>query len=218
MVSFTIPEKLFILNIDDKQGAIAVSAKTMLRYGSAGSVLAELALRNKIQLRKSRLILEDATPTGDSLLDEILELIVGEQKPRKLVRWVDAIGNKQIDKRVAIRLAERNVIRIEKKRFLWIIPYEIYPQVDASAKYWVKQHLRSVVLAGEKADASDIALLSMLKACRLLRLLFTRDERKFANKKVDALVHGEVIGETVARLLAEIEAAEIAAVAAATSS
>ena len=44
-------------------------------------------------------------------------------------------------------------------------------------------------------------LLSLLKACGLLRFVFTRDERKFADKKVDELVQGEVFGEAVAKLL-----------------
>ena len=108
---------------------------------------------------------------------------------------------------MAERLAQRNVIAIEKKQYLWITPYEVYPQVDASAKYWVKQQLRGIVLAGQKAEAHDIALLSLLRACRLLRLVFTRDERKYAGKKVETLVTGEVFGEAVADFLAEIESA-----------
>lgn len=215
ILSLIIPEKLFILMIDDDEGAVATSVKTTLRYGLADALLVELALANKIQLEDGRLALADPAPTGDTWFDEILAMIAAENKPRKLSHWVQAVGSKPTIKQVASRLAERNVIVIEKKRYLWVIPYEVFPQVDASAKYWVKQHLRGIVLAGEQADASDIALLSLLKACRLLRLVFTRDERKSADKKVDALVKGEVFGEALAKLLAEIQAAGGAAVAAA---
>jgi hypothetical protein len=78
---------------------------------------------------------------------------------------------------------------------------------DASAKYWVKQHLRGIILAGEKGETSDVALLSLLKACQLLRLVFTHDERKSASKKVDVLVQGEIFGDAVEKLLSEIGAA-----------
>jgi hypothetical protein len=105
------------------------------------------------------------------------------------------------------------VIAIEKKRYAWISPYIVYPLVNASAKYWVKQGLRGIVLAGENAEANDIALLRLLKACRLLRLVFTQDERKVAGKKVDALTQGGVFSETFASLLAEIESATAGAVA-----
>ena len=217
MLNINIPETLFILTIDDEVGTIAASVKTMLPYSLAGAALAELALANKIQLQDGRLVLVDPTPVGDAWFDEILAEIATEQKPRKLSRWVEAISRMQIVKKMASRLTERNMIRVEKKHYLWIIPYEVYPQVDASAKYWVKQHLRSIVMAGEKAEAPDIILLSLLKACNLLRLLFTRDERKYASKKVDALVKGEVFGKAVAMLLEEMEAAMIAMTVAVTT-
>jgi hypothetical protein len=208
-LKLNIPEKLFILTIDDDRGAVAASVKTALPYGLAGALLAELALANKIHLEDDRLALTDTAPTGDALFDEILAMIAAEHKPRKLVHWVDAIGRKQTVKQVVERLVSQSVIRIEKKRYIWVIPYEVYPQVDASAKYWVKNQLRGIVLAGEKAEARDTALLSLLKACRLLRLVFTRDERKAADKKVDALVQGEVFGAAVAKLLVEFEAATV---------
>ena len=217
MLTINIPERLFILTIDDEQGAIVASVKTLLPYGLAGATLADLALTNKIQLHDDRLVLVDPTPVGDAWFDEILADIATEQKPRKLSRWVEAIGRKQIVKKVASHLIARNVIRVEKKRYLWVIPYEVYPKVDASAKYWVKQQLRGIVLAGVKAEAPDIALLSLLKACSLLRLLFTRDERKYASQKVDALVKGEVFGKAVAKLLEEMEAAMIAMTVAVTT-
>lgn len=200
-----IPEKLFILSVDDEQGEIRSSIKSTLPYGLAGGLLAELLLANKIQLQGGRLTLVDSMPIGDAWLDEVLAEIAAGLKPRKLSRWIEILGRKQIIKQTAARLAERNVIRVEKKRYLWIIPYEIYPQLDASAKYWVKQRLRGIVLAGEITDEHDLILLSLLKACGLLRLLFTRDERKYASKKIQELVKGEVFGEAVARFLEQAE-------------
>ena len=143
------------------------------------------------------------TPTGDALYDDILSMIAAEKKPRRLSHWIQAIGSKLTIKQVALRLVERKVIVIEKRQYSWIIPYPAFPLVEASAKYQVKQHLRGIVLAGEPASPADLALLCLLKACRLLRLVFTRDERKFADKKVDVLVQGEVFGEAVAKLLSE---------------
>ncbi len=204
-LGLNIPEKLFILSIDDERGEIKSSIKSTLPYGLAGGLLAELALLNKVQSKAARLIVVDSTPTGDAWLDGILTEIASAQKPRKLSRWIEILGRKQTIKQTAARLADRNVIGIEKKRYLWIIPYDTYPQVDASAKYWVKQRLRGIVLAGEKTDESDLILISLLKACGLLRLLFTRDERKYASKKVDALVKGEVFGEAVSRLLEQAQ-------------
>lgn len=213
MSNLNIPEKLFILAIDDNQGAVASSVKSTLCYGLAGGLLAELALANKIQLVDNRLAVVDSASMPDPLLHATLATIAAEKKNRKLGRWVEVIGSKKIVKQVAARLAEHGVITIEEKRIFWIIPNEVYPQKDASVKYWVKEHLRSIVLAGGQAEPADIALLSLLTACDMLRLVFTRDERKAAGKKVSALVKGEIFGEAVAQLLKDIETATAAVVA-----
>jgi hypothetical protein len=218
-MDLTIPEKLFILAIDDDRGNVASFIKDSLQYGLAGGVLAELALAKKIQLVEGRLAIVDAASMADPLLHGVLATIAAEPKPRKLERWIEKIGSKKLEKQVASKLAECNVISIEEKRILWIIPCALYPQKDASVKYWIKEHLRALFLAAEPAEPSDIALLSLLAACNMLRLVFTRDERKAASKKVKAIVKGEIFGETVAQLLQDIEisAAAVVAVVAATA-
>lgn len=219
-MDLTIPEKLFILAIDDDRGTVASFVRDTLGYGLAGGVLAELALANKIQLVDGRLAIVDAAALPDPLLHGALATIAAEKKPRKIGRWLEKLGSNKIEKQVAAKLAECNMITIEEKRVLWIIPNELYSQKDASVKYWVKEHLRSVVLAGEKAAPADVALLSLLIACDMLRLVFTRDERKAASKKVQALAKGEVFGEAVAQLLQDIETntAAVVAVVVSTSS
>lgn len=212
-MNLTIPEKLFILAIDDDRGAVAPFVKDSLGYGLAGGLLAELALAKKIQLVEGRLAIVDAAALPEPLLHGTLAIIAAEKKPRKLGWWLDKIGSNKIEKHVAAKLAEMNVITLEEKRVLWIIPNELYPQKDASVKYWVKEHLRSVVLTGEKAEPADVALLSLLAACDMLRLVFTRDERKAASKKVKAIAKGEVFGEAVAQLLQDIESSAAAVVA-----
>jgi hypothetical protein len=199
-LNLPIPEELLMLAIDD-EGAVIASLKSMLRFGLAGAFLAELVLTNKIQLAEDRLTLASSEPTGDALFDDILAMISSDNKPRKLGRWIQAIGSKLTIKQAALRLVERKVIMIGKKQYAWVIPYPAFPQGQASAKYLLKQHLRGIVLAGEPAKPADIVLLSFLNACSMLRLVFTRDERKFADEKVDGLVKGEVFGEALTKLL-----------------
>ena len=201
-LNLPIPEELLMLMIDD-EGGISGPMKTILPYGLAGAFLAELVLANKIHLEEDRITVSGTAPSGDTLIDDILAMITAEKKPRKLSHWVQVIGSKLSIKQVALRLVERKVIGIEKKVYSWVIPFPAFPLVQASAKYLVKLHLRGIVLAGEPANSADIILLGLLEACRLQRLVFTRDERKSADKKGDAMVQGEVFGEAVAKVLAE---------------
>lgn len=200
-LALPIPEELFTLAIDDNEGAVPASMKSPLRFGLAGAFLAELVLANKIQMAEDRLTLATSKPTGDALCDDILAMITVDNKPHKLGHWIQAIGSKLTIKQVALRLVDRKVIVIEKKQYAWVMPYPALPQGQASAKYLLKQHLRGIVLAGEPASPADIVLFSLLKSCGLLRALFTQDERKMAEKKVDGLVQGEVFGEAVAKLV-----------------
>jgi golgi phosphoprotein 3 len=202
-LALPIPEEMLMLAIDDNEGVVSASMKSMVRFGLAGAFLAELVMANKIQMAGDRLTMASTEPTGDSLCDDILAMITSDNKPRKLGRWIQAIGSKLTIKQVALRLVELKVIVIDNKQYAWVIPYPAFPQVQASAKYLLKQHLRGIILAGEPANPADIVLLSLLKGCDLLRLVFTQDERKSADKKVDALVQGEVFGEAVAKLLAK---------------
>jgi hypothetical protein len=203
-------EELFLLSINDAKGELVGASSSYLPYGLAGAILAELALQGKVQLADNRLAVLDAHPTGDELLDDALAAIAASDKPRKLTHWINVASGNKLQKRVVQRLVAQNAIRVEKKRFLWVIPYEAYPEQDASAKYWVKQALRGVVLGGEKPEPHTIALLSLLRACRLLNLIFTKDERKAAGQKIDALASADLFGEAVAETVAAVDNAAAA--------
>lgn len=209
---FTITEEFFLLCIDDNKGKVISAVSDGLNLGLAGALLADLALHDKISVAEKKLTIIDPSPVGDPILDAGLAIITSEKRTRKLDFWLQKLGNKKLASQVVERLVEKNVIRVEKKRYLWVIPYEVFPQVDASAKYWVKQHLRSATLAGGEVTPGIVTLLSLLKACQLLNLVFTRDEQKAAERKVTALVNGEVIGKALAETIAEIEAAAAAVV------
>lgn len=210
----TLAEKLFLLSIDDVKGTVAVGIYGELYYGLAGGLLADLVLQGKLVTEEDTITVSDKSPTGDDLLDETLEKIASAKKPHRTSHWISVLPSKNLPARIAERLVVKDILRMEEKRYLWVIPFQAYPQQDASAKYWLKQHLRAVVLANEKADPRDVALLSLLKACSLSKMVFTKDERKWAQKKVEALMADEVFSPAVGEVLADIEAALVVATAA----
>lgn len=204
-------EKLLLLSIEDRKGNVTSFTIGSLRYGLAGAVLADLAVLGKVRVSKNKLALVDATLTGDKILDGALNAISSEDRAYKVTRWIHLLGDRKIAQRIIDQLVVKKVLRHEDKRFLWVIPFGDNPQQNGSAKYLIKQHLRSVVLAGEKPEPDTVVLLSLLKACRLMNLVFTRDERKAANQRVNELVKGEEFGRAVARSIEEISSAAAAA-------
>lgn len=62
-----------------------------------------------------------------------------------------------------------------------------------------------------------ISELSQLRACKMLDLVFTKDERKAARNRIEQIGRNEVFGIAVIETLEAIESAAIAAILAATS-
>lgn len=209
----SLPEELLLLSIDDDKGKITGSMMGLVGFGLAGAVLADLALKGKIQLDdKEKLALLDPTPVGSPVLDAVLEKMAAADRVHKATYWVNILTGKKLQKALFAQLVEKKVLMEQERRYLWVIPYTEYTEQDASAKFGLKQRLRSLVLAGGEIGAHDLALLSLMRACRFLNLLFTKDERKAASKKVAELVKNEVFGQAVSKTIAEIE--EAAALAA----
>ena len=218
----TLPQELYLLALHEEKGRVPASLSTSLHYGLGGAILAELILQGRVGLDDNRkaVVVNNGMFGDDDLLNEGLERIQASGRHHKATYWVSTFSDyiKKLEKRLANRLVDQGVLRKEEKRFLGVVPYEAFPALDASARFWIKQHLRSVVLGGETPDAHTATLLSLMRACDLLGRVFTRDELKMARRKIETLTRGEVIGEAVQQAIETIEAATMAAIMAATSS
>ena len=196
-----LTEKLLLLSIEDDAGEVIPFASEALRFGLAGAILAELSLLGKVTVQDKELILTEESLTGEELLDEVLILISDEEAPQKVTYWIRVLSTKKLKKKVIARLAAKNVVALEEKHFAWVLPSAEGTPPGGSAKYGLKLHLRAVILAGEEPQPTDLVLLSLLKACRMLDLVFTRDELKAARKKVDERVKTEVFGKAVTKAI-----------------
>jgi hypothetical protein len=186
-VNLPLPEKLFLLSIDDYKGTAAKGIYGPVYYGLAGALLADLIFRCRLTLQEERLVIAENTLTGNDLLDETMRLIHNSNKVHKPSYWLNTLASKKLPKRIADQLVKYNILFMEEKQYLWVMPYTGTAKRNASVKYWLKQHLRAVVLAGEKPAPEDVILLSLIKTCTLLNLLFTREERKWALVRIEEL-------------------------------
>ena len=214
-------EELLLLALREKgeKGRVKFTGVD-LRYGLAGAALTELSLQGKIEWSKHKLLrVQDETPGPDPLLNDILAELVKARRPKNLSYWINTLGEKgkHYQKQIIANLVTKGFLQVEDGRYLWVIPYQVYTQSNASAKYQVKHRLRAIVLAGEKQDEYSAALLSLVQAIGLLDHVFTVDEIKSACKRVETLVQDDAIGAAVTEVLQDIAAAATAAALAATS-
>jgi hypothetical protein len=216
-----LSDELFLLSLHAKKDTVGLSSSMELPYAMAGALLLGLCLDGKVRLEGKKVVLVNAALSGGSeLQNELLAKIAASKKPRKISDWVMELGGKEkkLRKAALTSLVQHGILREKEKSFLWVIPYTGYSELDSTAKFPLKAHLRSVALNNEKLDEHAAALLSLVRASNLLDHLFTRDELRVAKKRVEALVKDEAVGQAVKEAIDSINAAIAATVVIASSS
>ena len=215
-----LAEELFILALDGEKGNIPGSLAARLQFGLSAALLADLALMSKIGVDdKKKLELLDYTLCGDELLDRTLTKIVNSDRLRKMTHWVRLFSSnsKKTYKELGERLVDKGILQKESRKYFWVIPSEAFPEKDASAKYLIKNNLRTAVLTAKKPDPYVLALLSLVRACNMLDIVFTKDELKMARRLAEQKIRDETVGKGIAETIHEIESAAVAGVFASVS-
>ncbi len=204
----TVIEDFYLLNIHEEKGTVVKSAEGVLRYGLAGALLAELALQNRLQVEsKHHMVILDETPTGDPLLDAALQAILQADGPQKVGAWVKSLskGSSELRERLSERLVKAGVATQDDTRLLWVTPYPAGDQsAAATARYWLKHNLRAGVLASYETSLRKLTVLLLAQSCDLLNLVFTKDERKLAQRRIYEQMMSEGIRSPVVQTLQEI--------------
>jgi hypothetical protein len=208
----TLYEELQLLSIHEDKGIFIGSISDRMAPGLVGAILAELALAGKIcSTNNHRLTVEDPTPTNDALLDDALSTLQHSEKLRKFSYWLGALYEKpeKLRKKVTKNLVDKGILSQEDDNLAWVIPSPLHPEMNASGKFAVVQHLRNIVLTKGQASPHEIAFLSLVSACGLLDLLFLRDERKIASQYTSELLIGGAMQDRLLETIQEIDSAII---------
>jgi len=204
---FTLFEELLILSIHEAKGTFFGSTEDQLKPGLGGAILAELALMGRIQTSNNhRLQLIDDSQTEDAVLNETLAALKESEKDRKFGYWINALSHRTEKFRRCIveSLIKKGVVTLDEDRLFWVIPSPVQAETKASAKYLRIRQLRDAVLAQEDIQTRDIVLLSLIRACGLLDLVFLRDERKLADRYIYESFYSQALRDPVSQTVQEI--------------
>ena len=164
-----ILEDYLLLTLDDVTGKAVVDA-SFREQVAAGALLVELALLGRADLagdgdggRVGRIVVRDASPTGNALLDEALDVVRAKEgsTPKALV---SPIAKLRPAARAVAALAERGVLRREEGRVLGIFPTTRWPAADSRHEDAVRADLRRVLVEGQAPDARAAAIVALLAA------------------------------------------------------
>ncbi len=206
MLSFA--EEILLLVFDDETGTALLNLpEGSLNYAISGAVLMDLALKDRIDTDLHQLILVDKTPTGDDILDVVLEKIGQSKEPRPTKYWVETIakdGN-EIKERVFERLIEKGVLKKVEDKFLWVFDVDRFPVVDDKEQRKVKRRIFDVLLSDEIPDPRDIVIICLADACVLFDKILSRRELKSVSDRIAQIAKMDLIGQAVSNMIRELQ-------------
>ena len=178
-------EEIILLLLNDDDGRFARVPSWSLNYALAGGVLMDLALENRIDTDLEKLVLVDATPVGDNLLDETLADIESEEALSRLV----SLG----------------ILESRADRFLWVFQSRRYPAIDGTAEREVKLRIMEVLFSDQIPSPRDVVIICLADACGIFRSLLSRQELSNASARIEQVRKLDLIGQAMAQAIQDIE-------------
>ena len=199
-------EEIVLLMLHDDDGRFAPVPSWSLDRALAGAVLMDLALENRIDTDPENLILIDADPVGDSLLDPTLaEIAAGEQRDARY--WVEqtAKQGEQIREEALSRLVDAGILERQEDRFLWVFRSRRYPLVDGKAEREVKLRIMEVLFSDQIPEPRDVVIIALADACGIFGELLPKRELQQAADRIEQVRKLDLIGQAMAETIRDME-------------
>lgn len=195
----TFSEEFLLLALSDPKGDFVREPPERFENALAGAILMDLALLNRIDTDLDHLILVDASPTGDPLLDKALAAIREYPDSKSTAYWVEELRYRIDEFRDVLinRLIDRNMLKREEKKLLGLIPQTRYAVLLGPEERELRERLRTTILSDDIPDPRDILLISLLLSCNLINRLFSRAETKTAQERIEQIAQMDLIGQAV---------------------
>ena len=208
-----IAEEIILLLLDDKDGRFINVPTWSIDYAIAGSILMDLAMENRIDTDLENLILIDANPLNDSLLDPTLvEIEAGDKNTTRY--WVEHVAQNAVAIReeALTRLVGQGILERTEDRLLWVFSSRRYPMIDGRAEREVKSRIMGLLFSEEIPDPRDVTIICLADACGIFGELLTKDELEKASARIEQVRKLDLIGQAMSRAIYDIEVSVAASV------
>ena len=199
-------EEIILLLLEDEGGRFIGVPTWSKNYALAGAVLMDLALEDRIDTDLENLVLVDATPTGDGLLDPVLAEIAGSE-PHDTRHWVEHVAERgdAIQEETLARLVDHGILERHDERHLWVFRSRRYPAVDGTAEREVKLRIMEVLFSDEIPDPRDVVIICLADACGIFGELLSRRELDRATDRIEQVRKLDLIGRVTTQAILDIE-------------
>ena len=200
-------EEVMLLLLNDEDGKFAKVQDWSLSYALAGGVLMDLALEHRIDTDLEELVLLDASPLGDSLLDPTLADIAEAYQRHNARFWVERTAGRsdEIREEALARLVAKGILEQREDSFLWVFKSRRYPVIDGEVEREVKLRIMGVLFSNEIPDPRDVVVICLADACGIFSQLLSKREAERASARIEQVRKLDLIGQAMAQAIREIE-------------
>jgi len=210
-------EKFLILALHPDKPRFLIT-QPALNAGFIGSILMDLSIDQMVEIKNSYIIHADKKSSGKEADRLILDKIMAASKPRKVKRWIANLSQRARKYRqLVLKDLEKNgFVKIESARFLFF-KYKRIRLINKPFRTQLAMELRNAILHGKSVDHERAAILGMVQACKMHKMLSTdKSDLAIIRKKLKVLITKDSITQGVGQVISEMQAAIVGAVIAST--
>ena len=195
----TMLEEVVLLAVDEKSGKLRSTREYGTAYALVGAVFFDLALLKKIDTDTEEIQIVDTTPTGNPTHDRVLAEMAKRPELKTVREWIEELFQQRhdLDSEALQSLIDKQILRHEVSKLLWVIDVERFPMVNNRQVQHVKVRLADAILSDDIPDTRDIMLVSIAEACGLLGYVLSDNELENRRDRIRMLCNLETISRKV---------------------
>lgn len=205
-MGLNLVEGFLLLALDNNKGKFLTDSLA-INHGLAGATLMKFTILDRVKVEGKKVQVIDHSPTGKDYLDKIMQYIDSSSKQRKVRYWVHRIASKwkTLKYELLNSLTDRGILKRQRKKFLGLFPYSVYPTVNPQPEDELRDKLLKIVENEKEIDAKSLMLFSLMEATKLTRVLFSsKEEYKKGRRKIKELTREFEINPLIHRTIKEV--------------
>ncbi|MDP2173773.1 MAG: GPP34 family phosphoprotein [Candidatus Cloacimonadaceae bacterium] len=200
-------EELILIAIDDESGDFHRMTSLNFNLALVGALLADLGLKERIDVSENYLHIVGEGHTGDQVLDNVLDVLKDCETPcdtGKLIRYLFNTMDK-LKENLLASLEQKGIVACRESKFLWLFNKRRYPVIDNREEIEALTHIRKAVLTDDPPDPKDLALIALIDICDLMDKIFSKEELHARAERIEILRNLDYIGHAVHKILNDVQ-------------
>lgn len=200
----SLPEEFVLLCIDEKTGDIEQGK--LFQAVLASAFLADLAAHKRIDTDDKKLIKVSYEPTGNTILDEVLQYVFSIKEDREPAFWVTqlALRGDELLETIVAELMLKKIIKVENQKVLWMFSSRKYPILGGEEVQEVKTRIRQLIFSNNLPELEDLVLVSLCHYGNLMTLILNEDEIKQYQTRIEQIARMDLIGQSLSQVIREL--------------